>query len=177
MVDTPGDLNLLSERTGEPLEVLRRWSDLGLLSHEADAIVENIERARLIRFADRRGISPQEVARICADQGDMLAPFVRWAGQPEPTAVYTRAEAAERCGVDAELVDQVLAAAGMREQTHASDEDLEALRMVATAVKFGLPTDVLLQLLRVFADSLDRVAVAATRAFHLHVHEEFRSQG
>src|SRR5258706_16042685 len=106
MGDTPGDLNNLSDRTGEALDDLRRWSDLGLLSQDVDATVENIERARLIRFADRRGISPEEVARICADQGDMLAPFVHWAGQPEPTTMYTRAEAAERCGVDAELDDQ-----------------------------------------------------------------------
>src|SRR5207244_12736029 len=95
----------------------------------------------------------------------------------EPPTLYARADAGGRCGVAPELLDRVLAAAGMRDQTHASEEDLEALRMVATAVKFGLPTDVLLQLLRVFADSLDRVADAATRAFHLHVHEEFRSQG
>jgi class 3 adenylate cyclase len=88
-----------------------------------------------------------------------------------------RTEAAERSGLDPELVDQVWAASGMWDQPNAYEEDLEALRMVATAVKFGLPTEALLQSLRVFADSLGKVSEAATRLFHLHVHEQLRAQG
>ncbi|TML89743.1 MAG: adenylate cyclase [Actinobacteria bacterium] len=169
------DLDDLARLSGESVDAIRHWRDLGLLIG-AD-VSENVERARLIRFAERRGIPPDEVARISADQGDMLASFTRWALQSGRGSLYTRREAAERCGLDTDLVDQIWAAAGLLDQPGAYEEDLEALQLVATALKFGLPVDVLLQLLRVFADSLGRVSDAATRVFHLHVHEQFRVQG
>ena len=172
-----GALGRLAELSGEPLDELRQWCELGLLRGEPATASDDLERARLLRFVDRRGISPSEVARICADQGDMIAPFVRWARGTRTSAGYTVQEAADRSGLDVELVDRVWSAAGLRDQRRANDEDIEALQMVATAVQLGLPAEVLLQILRVWADTLDRAAEAAVRAFHLHVHEVLRAEG
>jgi class 3 adenylate cyclase/YHS domain-containing protein len=44
-------------------------------------------------------------------------------------------------------------------------------------MQIGIPEDVVLQMLHVFADNLSRVADAANRLFHLYVHERFRAEG
>ena len=69
--------------TGEEPGRLRGWQDLGLLGTGDDLSAEDLERARLVAFADRQGVSPEELARICAERGDMLDAFVRWAMRPE----------------------------------------------------------------------------------------------
>jgi adenylate cyclase len=173
----PQGLEQLASLTGESVAELRRWQALGLVRADDESAAEDLQRARLIRFAARRGIPPEEVARICSEQGDMLAAFVRWAITSGASAGYMLEDVADRSGLDPELVDRVWAAAGLRDQTRAFDEDIEALRLVAIALQFGLPVEVLLQMLRVFADALGRVADAAVRAFHLHVHEVFRAEG
>ena len=45
--------------------------------------------------------------------------------------------------MDPDLLERVWAASGLRDQTHAYDEDLEALRLVTTALQFGFPLDAL----------------------------------
>jgi adenylate cyclase len=172
------DVEELAGLIGEPAEELRRWQRLGLLGEPGEDVGwESVERARLVQFAARRGVRPDEVARICSEQGDMLEPFVRWGLAPDRGTIYTRAEAAQRSGLDSELLDRVWAAAGLRDQTHAYEEDIETLRMVTTAMQFGLPLEALLQILRVFADAFGKVSDAATRVFHLYVHERFRAEG
>ena len=62
----PGDLTHLAELTGKSDEELHRWLQLGLLPADKDTpIAELVERAKLIAFAARRGVPPEEVARIC----------------------------------------------------------------------------------------------------------------
>jgi class 3 adenylate cyclase len=56
-------------------------------------------------------------------------------------------------------------------------DDIQALRSAKQALDLGLPVPVLLQLLRVFADNMERLAEAENRIFHDHVHERFRAEG
>jgi adenylate cyclase len=86
-------------------------------------------------------------------------------------------EAAARSGVDRGLFGRVLAAAGPADQLMASEEDVEALAMLNTALAGGIPEDVFVQMLRVFSDSLGKVADACSRLFHLYVHEQLRAGG
>ena len=51
------------------------------------------------------------------------------------------------------------------------------MRAARTALDIGLPPEALLQLARVFADSLGRVADAEIRLFHFYVHERLRAEG
>src|SRR3954469_14170946 len=115
-------LEELATLLGEDPAELHRWRDLGLLGSDDDFAIEGQERARLVQFAARRGIPPDEVARICAAHGDMLGPFARWGPSEGRGAVCTRAEAGERTGLDPNLVDEVMAAAGLWDQTHAYEE-------------------------------------------------------
>jgi len=57
------------------------------------------------------------------------------------------------------------------------DEDLDMLRVAGAALQFGLPEEALVQLVRVYADALGRVADAESRLFHFYVHERLRAEG
>lgn len=66
----------------------------------------------------------------------------------------------------------------MTESGHAAgDDDVESLRLLATALEAGLPEPALMQMVRVYADSLRRVAEAEVRLFHFYVHERLQAEG
>lgn len=54
--------------------------------------------------------------------------------------------------LEREILDKVMAAAGLRDRQYGYDEDIETARLVATALKFGLPLEALLQMLRVTSE-------------------------
>ena len=71
----------------------------------------------------------------------------------------------------------------LAERTGSTPGQIAALRDVEggpfserekAALRFGLPLDVLLEIVRVYADAMGRASDAVTRAFHLHVHDQFR---
>src|SRR5205823_6822702 len=84
---------------GEEPDRIRHWQQLGLLRSGDELDVDDLERARLVVFAARQGVEPEELSRICQEQGDMLETFVRWSARPSGT-VFTRQEIAERSGLD-----------------------------------------------------------------------------
>src|SRR5205823_9549982 len=55
--------------------------------------------------------------------------------------------------------------------------DLDMLTGCKVALDAGLPEEALVQLWRVFADALGRVAEAEIRLFHFYVHERLRAAG
>jgi class 3 adenylate cyclase len=117
------------------------------------------------------------MARYCEEHGDWLEVFVRWGIRSGQDVAYDRAEMARRTEIDAEVLDRIQAAAGLRDRRYGYEDDLESVRLVATALKFGFPLEALLQILRVASDSMGRVSEAMTRLFHVHVHERFRAAG
>ena len=58
-----------------------------------------------------------------------------------------------------------------------NDDDVDTLRSLRTALDGGLPEPSLIELARVYADALRRVAEAEIRLFHFHVHERLRAAG
>ena len=168
----------LSRSTGEPADELRRWHGLGLLLLQTDTDDGRPQesRVRLIQFARRHGFPPERIAAALGEQPDLLSFFEQQLSVPSGRE-RTLNEAVAEAGVDAELARRVRHAAGLDEQTVLYDEDVDSLRRMAIAIQAGLPLDALQQLVRVYADSLGRVAEAENRLFHLHVHEQFRAQG
>ena len=180
MSDAIDDLTLndLADLCGEAVTRLRRWQDLGLLpTAGADLVpVDAVERVRLIQFALDQGLSEDELARVNAEQNDLLANFTGMLGSPRTKAISFD-DAAAISGTDPELLDRIWRAAGLHDQRVAYEDDLEALRWMNAALTLGLPEPVMLQMVRVFASSLGRVADSAVRLFHLHVHEQLRAEG
>ena len=86
---------------------------------------------------------------------------------------HSRAAAAAEIGLEEELVERIMALLGtpMAMTDRVSDEDIEALRELAGILEKGFPLIALLQLVRVYAQAVRKMAEAEVRLFHLFVHE------
>lgn len=177
-IDQPTSDAELARRASEPIDELDRWREMGLLPTNPGGCFDAhaAARVRLIQFARRRGIEPERIAAAVAAQPELLDLFEQQMGGSDGPR-YTVTEAVELAGVDLELATSLRHAAGLDDQETADADDVEALRSLATAVAAGMPEDALLQLVRLYADALGRVAEAENRLFHLHVHDQFRVQG
>ena len=83
-----------------------------------------------------------------------------------------------RAGVDPALARQIWDAGGLSEKSGLlTDDDVGLLQRTAAAVDAGFPPDVLIQMVKVYADTLGRVAEAEGRLFHVHVHERLAASG
>jgi adenylate cyclase len=168
-------LRELAAATGEELETLGRWQVLGLLSQELDRPVA-AERVRLIRSLLARGASEEAIAAACESQGEVLSRLVLQS-PTEHVGPRSIAEAADEVALDRYFLHRLLVASGLSDQTELFEEDVAMLRAAAAALSGGLPEDALLQLVRVYNDSLSRVADAESRLFHFYVHERLRADG
>jgi class 3 adenylate cyclase/YHS domain-containing protein len=176
---TPTGLTLdeLSALSGERIEDIRHWHELGLLPVEDGALPRShIHRTRLIRFVADHGIAPEELAVVSAEQ-DMLDWWVKDLPPIPDGPTYAFEELADLIDVSPELLDRVRAAAGLLDRRRADEIDREAMNAVVVTLQGGLPEEALLQLIRVYNDSLGRAGDATVRLFHLYVHEAFRKAG
>jgi adenylate cyclase len=164
---------------GTSVHAVRVWQELGLVSSSGDTLAwDDIERVRVLQFVQERGIAPETVARMAETQGDLLGDFLETSFEPaRPGPLVGLADAADATGLDPTMVRRIWVAAGFGDQHRADQKDLDALRGLRMALDAGLPEAALVQLVRVFADALGRVADAEARLFHHYVHERFRAQG
>lgn len=167
----------LSAATGESLDRLAALADAGLLERQADGRYagDAINRMRLIRFAGERGIDEVRLAASVANQGDLLGIF-EGLSSAEPTR-HTLGQAAVEVGLPSGLAAELAEVLGWDESRIATNEDVEVLRLFVRAVATGLDREPLLQLVRVYADLLARLADAEVRIFHDYVHEPLRAGG
>lgn len=175
----PGELTLdeLSARTGEPPDELRRWQSLGLLAASGELLPEAIERVQLIQLCVRRGLELEAIAK--AEQEE---PFLeRRIEQLFPRGVgptYSLAEAAEMAGIDLDVARRFFKAGNLfHDGVGLEQEDVTALRGVKQVLDAGYPEEARLQVIRVYADTMERAAEAGQRAFHSYVHERMRAAG
>src|SRR5437879_9094290 len=140
--------------TGEPAGELRRWQTLGLLPMEVDAAVDHRpeDRIRLIQFARRRGCQPERIAAALREQPDLLNFFEELSERPTG-AKRTLDKALAEAGVDRDVANKVLRAAGLGEPAAFYDDGIERLRRMAIAVQAGFPIDPLLPLARARRDA------------------------
>src|SRR5215467_7024558 len=173
----PDSLNLsveeLSAATREPAERLQELRLLGLIRPDAGErfAPEDIERVRLVQFLERRQIPLERIARGERDDAvltlvvDFLYP--RGIGRR-----YSLAQAVDIVGLDADVARR------LRDASASSDEhDVRMLEEAKVALDAGFPEDAFVQLVRVYAAALERVAEAEVRLFHFYVHEELKATG
>jgi adenylate cyclase len=168
----------LAERTGESTGDLRSWRSLALIGRRGDVFgPEDVERVRLIKLFLRRGIGLEAIARAEQEQrflGHYLNTIFP-AGVPQSCSL---GEAAELIGLPAELVRRVWGAAELSEQGETvREDDLQMLRGLKLAIDAGFPEDAAIQMIRVCAVALGRVAEVEARLFHFHVHARLKSAG
>ncbi len=161
-----------SRLAGVSSSTLRRWADDGLVPVEDGRWTRaSAAQARVIARMRERGYSVDAIKE--AAEGGRLA-----FGRAEdlfqvPEGRYNRDQAAELTGLEPELIERLMTLLGtpMSADGMLNEEDLRAMRHCANVLSSGFPLVAFLQLVRVYAQSIRRVADAEVRLFHLYVHE------
>ena len=173
----PDPVHALAARFEVLPDFVEQVDALGLLPREADGTVGGAaaRRVQLLAFALQRGIPREHLVEAMQSYGDL---FVAFDGLGlTPAGEVDRAALLAELGIDEQLADQISLSAGVRPEAPPMVADIAAMRIAKQALDLGLPVSVLLQLLRVFVDNMERLAEAENRIFHDHVHERFRAEG
>src|SRR5262249_24481944 len=128
-------------------------------------------QARVIARMRERGYSMEEVKE--AARGGRLAFGYTEDLLQVPEGQYSREEAAELTGLEPELVERLmpLVEPPLGAEGRLNEEDRKGMRHCAAVLDSGFPLVAFLQLVRVYAQSIRKVADAEVRLFHLYVHE------
>ena len=163
---------------GVDIDDVRRWGDAGLLQGRDEAHPPlDVERARLIAYAEHRGLTVDDILSAAEGQGDVIGYFVDLIVGTDVRLGLSRADVAGEVGLDVDTLDRVWTASGLGDQDDAYPEDVQALQWIVFARAAGIPDDALIQLIRVYADAIGRVAEAEDRLFHYYVHERLLREG
>jgi adenylate cyclase len=165
-------LSEASRIAGVSTSTLKRWASEGLVPVEdGHWTPASAAQARVIARMRERGYSVEAIRE--AARGGRLAFGYAEDLFEVPEGEYTREQAAEITGLEPELVDRLMTLLGtpMGADGRLNEEDLRAMQHCADVLKSGFPLVAFLQLVRVYAQSIRRVADAEVRLFHLYVHE------
>jgi len=157
---------------------LRRWVRDGLVPiTDGEWTPAALAQARIVARLRKRGHSMDEI-REAADSGRLAYGLLEDLF-PDRAPTHTLEEAAELTGLEPALLERIWTAVGFAapSREEVSDEDLRLLRYIAAALQAGFPLVAFLQLVRVYGQSLARIADAEVRLFHLYVHEPLIHDG
>ncbi|HEX5980241.1 MAG TPA: adenylate cyclase regulatory domain-containing protein [Thermoleophilaceae bacterium] len=169
-----------AERVGVSPATLRRWAEAGVIP-EIDGKREWTEpavaHARIVARLRERGHRLDQI-REAGRQGRLAYGYIESLfGDDRPS--WSLDDAADETGLEPALIERFWASIGLPPSALESltDEDLEALRYVASVLAAGFPLVAFLQLCRVYGQSLSQIADAEVRLFHLYVHEPLMREG
>jgi adenylate cyclase len=134
-------------------------------------------QARVVARMRQRGHSLAELRRAVRD-GRLAFGYIEDL-LPGAERSLTRDAAAEISGLEEELIERIMSLLGTPTALEGTltDEDAAAMEMIAAVLRSGFPLVAVLQLIRVYAQSIRKIAEAEVRVFHLFVHEPLIQQG
>ncbi|HEX5525686.1 MAG TPA: adenylate/guanylate cyclase domain-containing protein [Solirubrobacterales bacterium] len=172
MADTRISLSEAARRSGVPASTLKRWAEEKVVPvRRGRWTVAAAAQARVVARMRERGYSLEDL-KYAGREGRLAFGFTEELF-PGSEAVYTVEQVAAETGLEPELVERILVILGTpKERLHEiTAEDAAALRHCARVLAAGFPLVAFLQLVRVYAQSMRRIADAEVRLFHLYVHE------
>jgi adenylate cyclase len=171
MADQRISLSEAARRSGVPASTLKRWAAEKVVPvRRGRWTVAAAAQARVVARMRERGYSLEDL-KSAGKEGRLAFGFTEELFSGSEDAV-TIEQAAEETGLEVELVERILVILGTpKGQRELSKEDLAALRHCARVLAAGFPLVAFLQLVRVYAQSMRRIADAEVRLFHLYVHE------
>jgi adenylate cyclase len=185
MDDERLSLSEVAARTGVSPGTLRRWAESGVIPDSDGAITKDgwtpaaAAHARVVARLRERGHSLEQI-RAATSEGRLAYGLLEELyPSGESDRVWTLEEASEETGLEPELIQRVWLSMGFaRHELEAlTDEDMQALRYVASVLAAGFPLVAFLQLTRVYGQALSQIADAETRLFHIYVHEPLMREG
>jgi adenylate cyclase len=167
-----------ARRVGVTPDTLRRWVRRGLvLQFDGEWTPSALGSARVVARMRERGHSLAEIQRA-TEEGRLAFGFLEELFPSDQARVPIR-EAARETGLDERLVQRLVGSMGISpgHSDTISDDELQLLRYVSAVLESGFPLVALLQLVRVYGQSMARIADAEVRLFHLYVHEPLLRSG
>jgi adenylate cyclase len=164
--------------SGVPASTLKRWASAGVVPVKRGRWTTAVAaQARVVARMRERGHSVAELRRAVRE-GRLAFGYAEDL-LPASKRSYTRAEAAARTGIEEELIERIMSLLGTPTALEGTltEQDVEAMEVFADILRSGFPLVALLQLVRVYAQSIRRIADAEVRLFHLFVHEPLIRQG
>jgi adenylate cyclase len=168
-------LNEAAERVGVSSSTLRRWAESGVIP-EVDGRGEwtaaAVAHARIVARLRARGHTLESL-RQAGSQGRLAYGYIESLFGDDQQAERNLRDAASETGLEEALIERFWNSIGLAPAAleGITDEDLEALRYVASVLDSGFPLVAFLQLCRVYGQALSQIADAEVRLFHLYVHE------
>ena len=171
-------LSEASKLSGVTESTLKRWVSDGVIPvRDGRWTRASAAQARVVSRMRERGYSLDAVKE--AARGGRLAFGYAEDLFEVPEARYSVEEAAEQTGLEPELIQRLMTLLGtpMGMEGRLNEEDVRAMRHCSEVLASGFPLVAFLQLVRVYAQSIRRVADAEVRLFHLYVHEPLIQDG
>ncbi len=134
-------------------------------------------QARVVVRLRERGHSLEELRRAVRE-GRLAFGYVEDL-LPEPGRTHAPAEASAETGLEEALIERLMSLLGTPTalERRLTDQDIEAMKTMAGVLDSGFPLVALLQLTRVYAQSIRKIAEAEVRLFHIYVHEPLIREG
>jgi adenylate cyclase len=172
MADERISLSEAARRSGVSASTLKRWAAEKVVPvRRGRWTAAAAAQARVVARMRERGHSLEELKRA-GREGRLSFGFVEdlFPGAEEQVTVE---EVARETGLEPELIERILGILGtpLGRERLLSPEDVKALRHCARVLAAGFPLVAFLQLVRVYVQSMRRIADAEVRLFHLYVHE------
>ncbi len=178
MADERISLSEAARRSGVPASTLKRWAEERIVPvRRGRWTAAAAAQARVVARMRDRGYSLEDL-RQAGREGRLAFGFAEElfaGGEGEVTVPMIAGET----GLEEELVERILVMLGTPKghQRNLTSEDAVALRLCARILAAGLPLVAFLQLVRIYVQSIRRIADAEVRLFHLYVHEPMVRDG
>jgi adenylate cyclase len=171
-------LSEAARRSGVSANTLKRWAEEKVIPVKRGRwTAVAAAQARVVARMRERGHSLAEL-KEAGKEGKLAFGLAEELFPPREGEVSIE-EAAEETGLEPELIErlQTLLGTPSGQEDTLTFSDLEAMHYCASILDAGLPLVAFLQMVRVYVQSLRRIADAEVRLFHLFVHEPLIRDG
>jgi adenylate cyclase len=165
--------------SGVPASTLKRWAAARVIPvRDGHWTTASAAQARVVARMRERGHSLDEL-RTAVRDGRLAFGYIEDLIPGARERTIGRAEAAARTGLEEELIERVMTLLGTPTALEGTlnEQDVDAIESMSAVLRAGFPLVALLQLVRVYAQSIRKIAEAEVRLFHLFVHEPLIRQG